>query len=60
MRQRTRLSVNTIGEFNEIEGAPWGSLIKWGGMHVVSLRGVNSDFGLTWGVLGKTKSPLRA
>ena len=24
VRQRTRLSVNTIGGFNESEGAPWG------------------------------------
>ena len=24
MRQRTRLSFNTIGGFNESEGAPWG------------------------------------
>ena len=24
VRQRTRLSFNTIGGFNESEGAPWG------------------------------------
>ena len=32
--------------------------MKGVGMLVVSLRGVNSDFGLTWGVLGKTPSYL--
>ena len=30
VRQRTRLSVNTIGGFNESEGAPWRFPYKMG------------------------------
>ena len=30
VRQRTRLSVNTIGGFNESKGAPWGFPYKMG------------------------------
>ena len=30
VRQRTRLSVNTIGRFNDSEGAPWGFPYKMG------------------------------